>query len=267
MNKSILSNLLRKTGLLHLADKTKFFLEKVKNKKINNQFKEEHPHIKLPPDYLIYESFQMNYRKYYTGGKATANWLTEIIRKHTDLEEKTILDWGCGPGRIIRHLPQLTKNCKLYGTDYNQKTIDWCKRNLGGIHFNLNSLEAKLPYSDEQFDIVYGISIFTHLSEKMHNEWFDELYRTTKKGGIMLFTLQGDNFKGKLSGAELEQYENNKLVIRGGVKEGHRIFSAFHPKEYVKNLFKKAEILEHIEPKPINRLDTPQDIWIIRKTA
>lgn len=251
---------------MYFTDWMRYYMQKIKNSKINKEFKSINPDVKLPPDYLIYESFQLNYEKYYTESIDTARWLASHFKKHIDLKDKRILDWGCGPGRVIRHLPAVIGNsCEYFGTDYNKKSIDWCSENIKGIQFNKNSLSAKLPYSDGFIDVVYGISIFTHLSEKLHYDWYNELFRILKPGGIMFLTTQGDNFKVKLTDAELEEYNNNQLIVRGNVKEGHRTFSAFHPKGFMERLFSNVEILEYIERKPGEAGWLPQDIWIVRK--
>ena len=136
--------------------------------------------------------------------------------KYIELKNIKILDWGCGPGRIIRHLPGIIGNgCEYFGTDYNSKSIKWCSQNLTGIIFNNNSLKAELPYDNDFFSAIYGISIFTHISEQLHFDWYNELYRVLKPNGIMLLTTQGDNFKVKLTGKELDKYNNGKLVSRG----------------------------------------------------
>ena len=251
MKKGHISNLLRRIGLIFFTDWVRYYIQKFKNRTINKDFKQKNPDVKLPPDYLIYESFQINYQKYYTEGSDTAKWLTDHFKKHIDLKDKRILDWGCGPGRIIRHLPNVIGNgCEYLGTDYNKKSIDWCSKNLTNIQFNCNSLNAQLPYYDNYIDVIFGISIFTHLSEQLHYDWYDELYRVLKPNGIMLVTTQGDNFKVKLTDSELKQYNNNQLVVRGKVKEGHRTYSAFQPQEFMRKLFQNVEILEHIETKP-----------------
>lgn len=60
-------------------------------------------------------------------------------------------------------------------------------------------------------------------------------------------------------------YNSGNLVERGRVKEGHRTYSAFHPKEFVHKMVKNAKIIKHIEPKVDNKHAIPQDIWIIGK--
>jgi ubiquinone/menaquinone biosynthesis C-methylase UbiE len=183
------------------------------------------------------------------------------------LDGKDILDWGCGPARVIRHMPRLLSNkVKLYGTDYNEKSINWCKNNIKEIEFNHNSLEATLPYKDSSFDAIYGISIFTHLSKELHFNWFKELKRILRPGGIILLTTQGENFKPKLSTYERNLFDNGELIVRGNVKEGHRTYSAFHPDQFLKLLFTDLEILEKIVISKKDKNYTPQDTWVLRKT-
>ena len=268
MNKGQVSNLLRQFRLIYLTDWIRFYIQRSKNRKINQDFRKNNPDVKLPADYLIYESFQLNYKKYFTESIETAQWVACHIAKHTELKDKKILDWGCGPGRVIRHLPTVIGNgCEYYGTDYNQKSINWCAKNIPDIHFNINSLDAKLPYPGNFFDVIYGISIFTHLSEQLHYDWFNELYRILKPEGIMFLTTQGDHFKSKLTENELERYNQGKLIVRGKVQEGHRTFSAFHPEGFMLNLFRDVEVLEHLVPAPEKGKGLPQDIWIIRKNS
>ncbi len=45
------------------------------------------------------------------------------------------------------------------------------------------------------FTAITGLSIFTHLSVKAHEEWIKELYRVIKKGGILIITTQGPGYR------------------------------------------------------------------------
>ncbi|MEM6770202.1 MAG: class I SAM-dependent methyltransferase, partial [Bacteroidota bacterium] len=247
--KGTASNTLRAIGLTPLVDRVRYTLMRRKNQEANAAFVANHPEVKLPPDYLMYESFRLDYQKYFYGGKETAAWLVDLILKHTVAPEPgfSILDWGCGPGRVVRHLQDLLPIAAVvHGTDYNPATIAWCKQALPTISFNHNELAAKLPYPDGTFDAIYGISIFTHLSEALHHDWIHELRRVLKPGGLLLLTMQGNNFKAKLSPSELSAFERGELVVRGSVKEGHRTYSAFHPDAYLQNLFQDFTVLEQI---------------------
>jgi SAM-dependent methyltransferase len=267
MNKGQLSHLLRKLRLIGITDRIRYYLHRLKHCKANHDFTVNHPDVILPPDYLMYESFRINYSGYYTGGMETARWLISHFRNHIELKGKRILDWGCGPGRITRHLPALIGNgCEYFGTDYNSKSIEWCTRNLPGISFSKNSLEPRLSFPDHYFDVIFGISVFTHLSEQLHHQWYKELYRILNSDGIMFFTTQGDNFAVKLTPLELKRYSKNELIVRGKTREGHRTYSAFHPPGFMTGLFENVQILEHVETKSEKGKGPSQDIWIIKKT-
>jgi hypothetical protein len=89
---------------------------------------------------------------YYVNGSPDVRWFLQtgylaaqslvLALKDSDLNIKnfdSILDFGCGCGRVIRHLSFL-KNSKLYGTDYNPILIKWCKENLPCATFQTNKL-------------------------------------------------------------------------------------------------------------------------------
>lgn len=46
-------------------------------------------------------------------------------------------------------------------------------------------------YPDAFFDIVYSVSVFTHLPEEMQLSWLEELRRVAEKGGYLLLTTHG----------------------------------------------------------------------------
>lgn len=264
--KYLISTFFRKLGLIKQLDKVHFYVSWLKTCKLRKRFNEEHPDVKLPPAYFIYETFNLNYFSFYDKSIETAKWLISHFEKHKKLENISVLDWGCGPGRIIRHLPSFLDNsCKFYGTDYNQKYINWCKKNISDVSFCTNQLAPPLSYERNTFDIIYGISIFTHLSKEMHFAWFNELLRVLKPGGIMFLTLHGNAFKEKLTDAEKIKFEKGELVVKSNTKEGHRTFGAFQPISFVKELVGSNEILEHIQG-DIKNGKPQQDVWIVKKS-
>ncbi len=175
------------------------------------------------------------------------------------------MDWGCGPGRLIRHFPSIIEgNSKLYACDYNPASIDWCKENIEGVSFSVNNLNPPLNYEENKFDFIYAISIFTHLSEKMHKEWLSELYRVLAPGGILYFTTHGASFRKKLRSAERALFDKGRIVIRDKTEEGHRSYAAFQPENHLRNLLKEFEVLAFYEGDMIS--DKPQqDEWILKK--
>ncbi len=256
----------RALRLMHRLDEIKFIFQKIKKYNSNKQFVKENPNVSLPPDYLMFESYKLDYQNYYYGGLSSANDVINTLSKYESLKNKNILDWGCGPARILRHLPDiLDSSNKFFGTDYNKSSIEWCKKNIKNVHFEINELNPPLKFDSNFFDIVYSISIFTHLSDESHTNWINEIYRVLKPGALFYTTTHGDVFKKIMTQEEIKQFDNNKLVIRGNVKEGHRVYTAFQPPKYFQNLIQNKFKVIEFTPGKIEKWGLNQDLWILQR--
>lgn len=272
MLRARLLQLIRKLGLSHALDLLRFRVKQVRNYGANRAFKRANPDFPLPPDYLLYESFQINYAAYQRTGLEAAKWIYDHFKAHTEtLDSPTILDWGCGPGRILRHLPAVFgSGATGIGLDPNVASINWCSNVLsklpgGTIRVNQSRLSPPLPLEAASIDLIYGISILTHLSEPAHNAWISELMRVLRPGGMALLTTHGPGYRVKLTDAERKKYDQNELIIRGQVQEGHRVFTAYHPPQKMRELFAPvAEILTYVEGQPKN-WGIEQDVWVVKK--
>ena len=259
-------------GLSHSLDLIRYWIEKIKNGATNQSFKEVNPDFVLPPDYLLYESFRLNYAAYQRTGLEAAHWIHNHFAEHkANLKSLTILDWGCGPGRILRHLPTVFGQDGTYiGVDPNEKSIDWCHHNLavpsqGNLIVKRSQLRPPLPLEAGSVDLLYGISILPHLSESAHTAWIAELMRVLRPGGMALLTTHGPAYQVKLTESEQHQYKQGKLVIRGQVQEGHRVFTAYHPPKKIRKLLAPvADVLNYV-PGEVRDWGIEQDVWIIRK--
>lgn len=117
------------------------------------------------------------------GGKAFA-----LVR---DFIKGTVLDFGCGCGRIARYFFSGQPRCKLYGTDIDDEAVRWCTENLRFCTFSTNSVTPPTLYKEGFFRCIYSISIFSHLNEIDHLCWLEELIRITKPKGYILVTIHG----------------------------------------------------------------------------
>lgn len=108
INRQKIAQLLRKTNLLPLADNVMLVRDIIKNRKSNQLFLKKHPDFKVPPYILAYDAYnQINWQSYYNMGLIHASLVSELISKYIHGNEIRICEWGCGPGRIIRHLERI----------------------------------------------------------------------------------------------------------------------------------------------------------------
>lgn len=265
MLKTLLLQRARKWGLMRGVDRLYFLFNKLRFKSQNQKFRRAHPDVKLPPEYMLYEAYKLNYQEYMDDGKQTAAWIVAQLSAFTELSGKTIFEWGCGPARIVRHLPVLLPYSKIAASDYNRETIQWCRQNIPGVEFRHNQLSPPLPYADASFDVVYALSVFTHLSEPNHYDWIEELHRVLRPGGSLLLTTQGNIFQTKLTAAEQQHFAKGQLVVRANVKEGHRSFSAFQPEPFMQSLFRNPFNVLKFTPGQMQAWGPEQDTWLLCK--
>ena len=221
---------LRKTGLFLIADEIRFWLNATGNYRKNRAFASTHPTATFPPPRISYDAYAtVDYEHYWTSGMQSAEILFSFLKENLDLSGAKILEWGCGPGRIVCPLERLVRDygTKVFGCDYNSVSISWCASAIPEVDFKLNELIPPLPFEGDSFDAAYSCSVFTHLSEEMHYAWLKENLRVLKHGGLLFFTTHGDRVKYKLLPSELLQYEAGEIVVRASKKEGKRSFAAF----------------------------------------
>jgi SAM-dependent methyltransferase len=102
-----------------------------------------------------------------------------------------IYDFGCGCGRLMRHVRLRAPEAQLYGSDIDEPAIAWLRSNIPEADVHVNGWLPPLPHEAGTFDLVLGFSVFTHLDEDYQDAWLAELARVTKPGALLLLTVHG----------------------------------------------------------------------------
>jgi SAM-dependent methyltransferase len=139
----------------------------------------------------------------------------------------SILDFG----RVARQWQRL-ESAELHGCDYNPALVAWCAEHLDFIEARVNGPSPPLPYDDDRFDLVYAISVFTHLTEPAASAWRDDLARVLRPDGLLLLTTHGNAFRQRLSRSEREAFDRGELVVQRSRMAGTNSCAAFHPRSY-----------------------------------
>jgi SAM-dependent methyltransferase len=128
-----------------------------------------------------------------TLGRQSAQDLARAIRplgqELTDFER--ILDFGCGCGRVVRHLSKLAETSSLHGCDVDAEAVVWSSTHLPFARFTRNEGWPPTSYDDGMFDLVVNHSVFTHLPEDYQDAWLAELQRIVRPGGILVLSVSG----------------------------------------------------------------------------
>jgi SAM-dependent methyltransferase len=122
--------------------------------------------------------------EYLRVGRAAAAAVNRSFARHGVAEGSRVLDFGCGSGRVSRHL---ARQWDLYGCDVDAAAIRWSNANLPGT-FVTNGSRPPLPFPDGHFQAVLSISVFTHLDWDAQRAWAAEMGRILGGGGARDFS-------------------------------------------------------------------------------
>lgn len=129
-----------------------------------------------------------------TGRNHQAMYLEQIKRHHGLKEGMTVMEFGCATGRVLRHFHNQKEELgwSLIGCDVQADHVEWLRQNWpNDICVYVGSVFPKLPFEDNSIDVIYGMSVFTHI--KYHWDfWLLELRRVLKPGGLLLQTIHAE---------------------------------------------------------------------------
>jgi len=263
-----LVRLIRQAGLLRPADEARFWWRRLRALGANRRFAHEHPGFAAPPADLLFDALNsVRLDSYLDQGRRHAAVFARLLLERSGARPLDVLEWGCGPGRLIRHMSALLaeRDARLTGADFNPRSIEWCRANLPGIDFVGNGLLPPLPLPDARFDASFCFSVLTHLSERAQLAWTAELRRVLKPGGLLVLTTHGAAYR-RLLGAAVERrrFDDGRVVVQASYPEGRKLFLAVQPERWVRNELLRG--FEQIVLEPASgEADLIQDVWTARK--
>jgi SAM-dependent methyltransferase len=204
-------------------------------------------------------------RRFEATGAQGATWIRGMLaRNGVEMDAiGELLDFGCGCGRVIRHWKDLPG--KVRGTDYNPHLVAWCAAQLSFAEFDVNSFEPPLPFEDDRFDLIYSISIFTHLDAPQQVPWMRELTRVVRPGGLVLITVSGEERLRSIPAWKWlrEPFEAGELVVTKPDRVGTNACAVYHPPAYVRETLTKG--LEIVDYASGGADDVRQDAILLRR--
>lgn len=134
-----------------------------------------------------------------------------VKRFLSELSDYSIVaDVGIGNGKYAKYRHDLV----YFGNDMCVNLLEYAKKNT---QFLIQANGLSLPYRDDAFDATLSVAVLHHVSTYSRRKMFiDEMFRVTKPGGKIFFTVWAleqnvkDNWKSLGNGDFLIPWENNE---------------------------------------------------------
>jgi SAM-dependent methyltransferase len=219
-------------------------------------FMPEDLNCNFPDDVIQKRIGAMNSFQFSLTGLTLAKQFIRVVEDYSNLpfsNNKLIIDWGCGSGRVSRHIiGGLDSSQRFIGFDIDEQAISWANKNIRPYFFKSN-LNPPLEIDSGSADIIYAYSVLTHLALNDMRMWINEAARVIKKDGYFIFTILGET-----AFIDLMPYAEHSLVsayLAAGIydtQENNDLNSMGVGGDYYRNVwlredFIKSEISEYFE--------------------
>ncbi len=203
-----------------------------------------------------------------------------------------VLDVGCGMGRVAVPLTSyLDEKGSYEGFDIVGSAIKWCRKRISSRfpRFRFTHIELKnelynlrtskkardfeFPYHNEEFDLVFLTSVFTHMVLADVDNYLQQIYRVLKPGGVCFatFFIMNEDTREFLKRSGKKMFEtklDNHYLFHARVKEANVAYDESYLTTQM--IGSKGFTIEQIRygfwpGRPKTSLNNYQDIYVFRK--
>ena len=157
-------------------------------------------------------------REGYSAGFDENYWISGLedylkimqVAKDLGVVAKSVLDFGCATGRVVRHLAAQANIPEVWATDINQRHVRWLYEHMpNNVKPVFNHCIPTLPIADHSVDIITAFSVFTHI-DTFETHWLAELSRIMSDDGMCYLTVHNEDTWKKLE--QEKDNEKNRLI-------------------------------------------------------
>lgn len=186
------------------------------------------------------------------------------------------LEIGCGYGRVIRYLAQRLPSDRIYVSDVIDEAARFCAQEFAVHRVGVLGKTDFPP--NQHFDVIYLLSVFTHIRIEQMEEICREAIDRLAPHGIIAFTTQGrgvaehEAYLRSLGPTMMSEQANilHALDLTGHYYRRYEYYNedygvTLHSREYVTSLF--AELFPAMKRVHYGeRENFYQDVFVYQKT-
>jgi SAM-dependent methyltransferase len=134
-------------------------------------------------------SAEPNFEHYFSVGASALNTLLAAISLGFG-EPRTILDFGCGAGRVTRWLRAAFPNADLSACDVREQDVIFVREHFGARTWTSVTDVARLEVGGP-FDLIWVGSVVTHLDEATSVALLRKLFASVAPRGLLVASVHG----------------------------------------------------------------------------
>lgn len=146
-------------------------------------------------------------------GRESKSVLCDLLPAGWSFSGKKVLDFGCGHGRTLQHFRDEAEQAEFWGVDIDQPSVERVRQELcPPMHAQACGEAPPLGLEYGTFDLIWAISVFTHLSDQA-TAWLVELHRLLKPSGLLIATYMGRHHSEVMAGEPWDEDRIGRNVL------------------------------------------------------
>lgn len=132
-------------------------------------------------------------REYLSDGWRTMSELMQLLERldRPLLKMQSVLEFAAGFGRFTRHLAHALPG-RVTCADIQPGSVEFLRDQFGVEAFYSASRPDEIVYP-QQYELIFVLSLFTHLPVERWSAWLRNLHRGLKPGGLLLFSVHNEH--------------------------------------------------------------------------
>lgn len=111
-------------------------------------------------------------------------WGLRVLERLAPGDGETILDIGCGTGRLTSEIAHRAPASRIVAIDRSQSMLREARARFASVASFVHADGTRLPFRDDRFDAVFSTATFHWIKD--HDALFSEIHRVLKPGGRLV---------------------------------------------------------------------------------
>ena len=190
--------------------------------------------------------------------------LLEVVDKPL-MKASSFLEFASGHGRFTRHLVKALGTERVTVSDVVPDAVDFSKETFSVAGFLSSSIPENVIWG-RTYDIVFVLSLFSHLPKHTWTRWLNCLYAGVAPGGVLVFSTHG---------SEAAQRQNVTLDADGFffapsseslAIDAQEYGTTFTSEEFVRESIDESIGIDHLIHMKSVHFWNHQDAYVVRRT-
>lgn len=132
---------------------------------------------------------EWNTEDFYAEGEAVISQIMQKVESLTELNKELALDFGCGIGRLSKHLGPFFN--EVYGIDISESMIQQAKleNHAENIQFLVSESTNLEALGSKKFDFIISLIVIQHIPPPLAIKQLEVLFHKLASGGICVIQI------------------------------------------------------------------------------